>query len=199
MAPGRVPASFPRPPAVATDRKRLVLWPSRRGKSQPTPSERPPLIPSSVESRPQRPERGPAKPLIDPRDGDAEDDASSPKQKSLLAIAGSLLAEISLTKLLLAWAASIMLPAAILGLAPLVATAWVGGVFSRLLELYGVGAGLVLVAVAGAGFFGWRPLFRAAEANFWALNALGVQPGYAFIREAIRHLTERALKPTGGA
>ena len=91
MAPGRVPASFPRPPAVATERKRLVLWPSRRGKSQPTPSERPPLIPSSVESRPQRPERGPAKPLIDPRDGDAEDDASSPKQKSLLAIAGSLL------------------------------------------------------------------------------------------------------------
>jgi len=157
------------------------------------------LIPSSVESRPQRPERGPAKPLIDPRDGDAEDDASSPKQKSLMAIAGSLLAEISLTKLLLAWAASIVFPAAILGFAPLVATAWVGDIFSRLLELYGIGAAIVLLAVAGAGWIGWRPLLRAAEANFWALNALGVQPGYALCREAIRHLAERALKPKGGA
>ena len=157
------------------------------------------MIPSSVESRPQRPERRPAKPLIDPRDGDAEDDASSPKQKSLMAIAGSLLAEISLTKLLLAWAASIVLPAAILGFAPLVATAWVGDVFSRLLELYGIGAAIVLLAVAGAGWIGWRPLLRAAEANFWALNALGVQPGYALCREAIRHLAERALKPKSGA
>jgi hypothetical protein len=157
------------------------------------------LIPSSVESGPQRPKPGAETPLIDPRDGDAEDDASSPKQKSLLAIAGSLLAEISLTKLLLAWAASIVLPAAILGLAPLVATAWVGDIWSRLLELYGIGAGLVLVVVAGAGWIGWRPLFRVAEANFWALNALGVQPGYALCREAIRHLAERAFKPSSGA
>jgi hypothetical protein len=44
------------------------------------------------------------KPILDPRAGDADYDASSPKQKSLLAIAGSLLAEISLPKLLLAWA-----------------------------------------------------------------------------------------------
>ena len=50
-----------------------------------------------------------------------------------------------------------------------------------------------------AGWFGWRPLFRVAEANFWALNALGVQPGYALCREAIRHLAERSLKPRGGA
>ncbi len=137
--------------------------------------------------------------ILDPRDGDAEDDVSSPKQKSLLAIAGSLLAEISLTKLLLAWIVSIVLPAAILGLAPLVATAWVGGVFSRVLELYGYGAALLLLAIVAAGWFGWRPLFRVAEANFWALNALGVQPGYALCREAIRHLAERSLKPRGGA
>ena len=154
------------------------------------------MIPSSVESRPQRPERGPAKPLIDPRDGDAEDDASSPKQKSLMAIAGSLLAEISLTKLLLVWAASIVFPAAILGFAPLVATAWVGDVFSRLLELYGIGAAIVLLAVAGAGWIGWRPLLRAAEANFWALNALGVQPGYALCREASwRHSSRVQPRP----
>jgi hypothetical protein len=82
-----------------------------------------------VPFEPQRMKPASGRPLIDPRDGDAEDDASSPKQKSLLAIAGSLLAEISLTKLLIAWIASIVLPAAILGLAPLVATAWVGDVF----------------------------------------------------------------------
>ena len=43
----------------------------------------------------------------------------------------------------------------------------------------------VLLALALVGWVGWRPLFRAAEKNFWALNALGVQPGYALAREAI--------------
>jgi hypothetical protein len=37
-------------------------------------------------------------------------------------------------------------------------------------------------------------LFRIAEANFWALNALRVQP----CREAIRHLMERAFNPGSG-
>ena len=157
----------------------------------------PDLSPSSAKSELER--REPGRPILDPRDGDAEDDVSSPKQKSLLAIAGSLLAEISLTKLLIAWIVSIVLPAAILGLAPLVVSAWVGGVFSRLLELYGFGAAFVLLAIVAAGWFGWRPLFRVAEANFWALNALGVQPGYALCREAIRHLAERAFGPRGGA
>ncbi len=158
----------------------------------------PDVSPSSAEFEAERREPDRQRPILDPRDGDAEDDVSSPKQKSLLAIAGSLLAEISLTKLLLAWIASIVLPAAILGLAPLVVTAWVGGVFSRVLELYGMGAALVLLAVVAVGWFGWRPLFRIAEANFWALNALGVQPGYALCREAIRHLAERVLKPRSG-
>ena len=171
-----------------------MLWEN----SHLTPCQRPTLL---LRAQPEleRRELRPAGPILDPRDGDAEDDASSPKQKSLLAIAGSLLAEISLTKLLLAWTASILLPAAILGLAPLVATAWVNGLFSRILELYGFGAGLILLAVALAGWFGWRPLFRIAEANFWSLNALGVQPGYALCREAIRHVAERAFKPRRGA
>jgi hypothetical protein len=155
------------------------------------------VIASSAELERREPE--PKAPILDPRDGDAEDDASSPKQKSLLAIAGSLLAEISLTKLLLAWIASIVAPAAILGLAPLIVTAWVGGVFVRVLELYGIGGALLLLAIVAAGWFGWRPLFRVAEANFWALNALAVQPGYALCREAIRHLAERAFRPRSGA
>src|ERR1700721_4490967 len=92
--------------------------------ASPTPPEillpdamrAPDVSPSSAQSElgPREPER--EGPILDPRNGDAEDDVSSPKQKSLLAIAGSLLAEISLTKLLLAWIASIVLPAAILGL-----------------------------------------------------------------------------------
>jgi hypothetical protein len=159
----------------------------------------PDVSPSSAEPKLARREPDREGPILDPRNGDAEDDVSSPKQTSLLAIAGSLLAEISLTKLLVAWIASIVLPAAILGLAPLIVTAWVGGVFSRMLELYGIGAALLLLAIVAAGWFGWRPLFRVAEANFWALNALGVQPGYALCREAIRHLAERSLKPHSGA
>jgi hypothetical protein len=159
----------------------------------------PDVSPSSAEPKLEPYESARARPILDPRDGDAEDDVSSPKQKSLLAIAGSLLAEISLTKLLLAWAVSIVLPAAILGLAPLVVSAWVSGVFSRALELYEIGAALLLLAIVAVGWFGWRPLFRIAEANFWALNALGVQPGYALCREAIRHLAERTSGARGGA
>ena len=138
-----------------------------------TPCERPTFLPRALESELERPEPDREGLILDPRDGDAEDDASSPKQKSLLAIAGSLLAEISLTKLLLAWVASIVLPAAILGLAPLIATAWVGGVFSRFLELYGIGAALVLLAVAGVGWIGWRPLFRVGGSEFLGAQRAG--------------------------
>src|SRR5437899_12258741 len=68
--------------------------------------------------------------LVDPRHGDIEDDAASPGQRSLLAIAGSLLVEISLPKLLFAWTVLLLLPAVLLGLAPLLASAW----FSTLSE-----------------------------------------------------------------
>src|SRR5258705_13701377 len=50
---------------------------------------------------------------------------------------------------------------------------------------------LALIAIIALGWIGWRPLFRIAETSFWSLNALAVQPGYAFAREALRHLTER--------
>jgi hypothetical protein len=43
------------------------------------------------------------RPTIDPRLGDIEDDASSSKHRSLFSLAGSLLAEISLPKLAVAW------------------------------------------------------------------------------------------------
>jgi hypothetical protein len=133
-------------------------------------------------------------PLIDPRRGDVEDDVSSPKQRSLLAIAGSLLAEISLPKLLFALTFSILLPALLLGFAPLVATAWLLKLSTTAAQMTGLGAAFVLVAIVAAGWFGWRPLVRIAERNFWSLNALAIQPGYVFCREGLRYLTECMLR-----
>jgi hypothetical protein len=129
--------------------------------------------------------------LIDPRYGDIEDDAASPGQRSLLAIAGSLLVEISLPKLLFAWTVTLLFPALLLGFTPLVATAWLSSASEHLLALTEIGAALVLVTIAALGWFGWRPLLRIAEVNFWSLNALAVQPGYALCREALRHIAER--------
>jgi predicted MPP superfamily phosphohydrolase len=128
--------------------------------------------------------------LFDPRQGDAEDDGSSPKQRSLLAIAGSLLAEISVPKLIVAWTVSILLPAVLLGSAPLVVTIWLAKVSRSAAELTEFGTLLVFIAVVGLGWIGWRPLWRTAEVNFWSLNALAVQPGYTFCREALRYLVE---------
>jgi len=59
----------------------------------------------------------------DPRDGDIEDDASSTKRRSLLSLAGSLFAEISPAKLLLSWTMLFVVPALLLGLTPLIASA----------------------------------------------------------------------------
>jgi hypothetical protein len=129
--------------------------------------------------------------LIDPRQGDIEDDAASPGQRSLLAIAGSLLVEISLPKLLFAWTVLLLLPAVLLGLAPLLASAWFSKLSDRLAAYTGIGTAIALIAIVALGWIGWRPLFRIAETSFWSLNALAVQPGYAFAREALRHLTER--------
>src|SRR6185312_1837774 len=137
--------------------------------------------------------------LIDPRRGDVEDDVSSPKQRSLLAIAGNLLAEISLPKLIFAFTFSIVLPALLLGLAPLVATAWLLKLSTTAAQMTGLGAAFVLMAVIAAGWFGWQPLLRIAERNFWSLNALAIQPGYAFCREALRYLAERMARTEASA
>jgi Calcineurin-like phosphoesterase len=128
--------------------------------------------------------------LVDPRWGDLEDDAASPGQRSLFAIAGSLLVEISLAKLLFAWTVSLLLPAVLLGLAPLAATAWLSTLSEHLLALTEVGAAVALIVIVAIGWIGWRPLLRTAEINFWSLNALAVQPGYVIGREALRHLAE---------
>lgn len=131
--------------------------------------------------------------IIEPRAGDAEDDASSTKKRSLLAIAGSLLGEINLPKLALAWVILAGLPGLLIGLAPLIVSAWFVSVSDRVTALASIGSLLLLTLVAALGLYGVRPLFRAAERSFWSLNSLVVQPGYALCREGLRHLAERFL------
>lgn len=133
-------------------------------------------------------------PLMDPRLGDVEDDASSTKRRSLLAIAGSLLTEISLPKLIASWVLLILLPALLLGLAPLVVTAWLRKLSQSLAASYsGVWPFIVLAIVIAIGWFGGRRLFRIAEQGFWSLNSIAVQPGYALCREGLRHVSELLL------
>lgn len=130
-------------------------------------------------------------PLIDPRLGDVEDDASSTKSRSLLAIAGSLLAEISFTKLIAAWVLLVALPSVLLGFAPLVISAWVSVASQALIVAYsGIGAFVFLALIAAVGWFGTRPFVRFAEQMFWSLNAIAVQPVYMLFRELLRHLIE---------
>ncbi len=132
--------------------------------------------------------------LIDPRRGDIEADASSTKSQSMLAIAGSMLVEISLPKLIFAWTLLLVLPGLLLGLAPIVVAEWVTTVTSKLAHVaIGLWSLLLLAGVVALGWVGWRTVFRMAETNFWSLNSIVVQPGYAGFRELIRHVVEKLL------
>jgi Calcineurin-like phosphoesterase len=135
------------------------------------------------------------KPAIDPRRGDIEDDRSSTKRRSLLAITGSLLAEISLTKLVLAWISLIGVPALLIGLAPLVASAWLAKASKAMATITEISSAAILLLVVAAGMLGSRSLFRLIERSFWTLNSLTVQPAYAFCREALRHAAGRGFAP----
>lgn len=137
--------------------------------------------------------------IIDPRLGDIEDDASSTKRRSLFRIAGSLLAEISLPKLVLSWLFLMVLPSLVLGITPLLASAWLATLSRKIGSINEGWPLLLLLAVLIAGWFGGKPLFQAAEQGFWSLNALALQPGYALCREVLRHLTGRTGSHRFGA
>jgi hypothetical protein len=131
-------------------------------------------------------------PILDPRLGDIEDDASATKKRSLLALGGGLLAEISLPKLAAAWIGLIVLPGLVLGLAPILASIWLGEAFGRAAthqaELW---SALALIGLLALSMFSSRRPLRLVESSFWALNALAVQPGYAICREVLRQLVEQ--------
>jgi hypothetical protein len=137
--------------------------------------------------------------LIDPRRGDIEDDASSTKRRSMLSLFGSLLVEISLPKLIVAWVMLLVVPGLLLGLAPIVFVEWLTIVTDKLASLaIGLWSLLILGSLITIAWFGWRALFRIAEKNFWALNSIVVEPGYASFREAFRQLAERLLPRDAG-
>ena len=106
----------------------------------------------------------------------------------------------ALPKLALAGVIMIALPAVLLGLAPLIASAWYA-VLSRKIasSVTGIWPVLLLALALVLSWTGGRTLFRAAERSFWSLNSLAVQPGYALCREGLRHFAERWLPPHAGA
>jgi 3',5'-cyclic AMP phosphodiesterase CpdA len=127
-------------------------------------------------------------PIIDPRRGDVEDDASSTKNRSLLSLFGTLLVEISLPKLVMTWVLLIVVPALMLGLTPIVASIWlhkVSGAVSY--ALVGLWSAILFALLVASGWVGGRWVLRHAEQSFWSLNSLAVQPCYAICREAVRH------------
>ncbi|WP_245259035.1 metallophosphoesterase family protein [Salinarimonas rosea] len=131
-------------------------------------------------------------PILDPRKGDVEDDAASPHGRSLVALAGSMLVEINLFKLALVTGIMIVLPALLLGVAPLLATGWLRLLPRQSAELVSdLAAGLTLIAALGAALLGGRALYRTTERSFWSLVSVVVQPAYVLVRESLRHLVER--------
>ena len=110
----------------------------------------------------------------------------------MLSLFGSMLVEISLPKLIVAWALLLVVPGLLLGLAPIVFVEWLTVVTDKLASLViGLWSLLILAILIALGWFGWRALFRTAEKNFWALNSVVVEPSYAAFREAFRQLAER--------
>src|SRR5262249_50989273 len=130
-------------------------------------------------------------PIVDPRQGDVGDDAARTKQRSLLAIAGSLLAEISLPKLLFAWTVLLLLPAVMLGVAPLVASAWLATLSGHILQWTEIGSALVLVVVVALGWIGGRPVVRVSGGKFSSLNTPAVLTAFNFCRGGFRPLEGR--------
>jgi hypothetical protein len=136
--------------------------------------------------------------LIDPRLGDAEDDIASTKSRSLVAIGGRLLAEISLPKLMLAWIMLIGLPAILLGLAPLVILGWATIISGQVATaLAGFWSLLIVTGLIALAWIGGKPVWRAAEQSLWSLNALAVQPVYALFREGLRHIISKLAPELG--
>ena len=134
------------------------------------------------------------KPIVDPRRGDVEDDATSLKSRTLISLAGNMLVEIIGMKLILAWVLLLVLPSLLLGLAPIVAVAWANKLSVRIAApLIGISSLVVLVAIVVIGWYGGRTLFRLAENSFWALNSIVIGPTYMVAREALRHLADLTL------
>ena len=131
--------------------------------------------------------------MLDPRDGDIETDASSTESRSLFRLAGSLLVEVSLPKMAAAVLLLLVVPAILLGLAPLIATIWFGAVWSAP-GAGGIGALVLVMALAAVAWIGGRRLMRIIERSFWALNGMALKPSYVVWREGLAHLSTLVVR-----
>ena len=102
-------------------------------------------------------------PILDPRNGDIEDDASSTKRRSMLSLAGSLLAEISLPKLAIAWMLLIGFPGLLLGAAPLLVSIWIAAVWSKAANIFHRNPAGAAAAAAGGDWLVRGPATAAAR------------------------------------
>jgi len=94
------------------------------------------------------------RPIVDPRQGDIEDDASSTKRRTLISLAGNLLAEISLPKLIAAWTMLIALPVLVLGVTPLLASIWISKISSKAAAIFtGLWPPILLALLGVVGWF----------------------------------------------
>ncbi len=134
------------------------------------------------------------KPVLDPRDGDFEDDALSTKQRTLISLAGSLLSEVSLPKLAVAWMLLVGFPGLLLGAVPLLVSMWLASTLSKAATVFTeIGTTLLLIPLVAVGWLVGPPILRLAETCFWSVNALAVQPAYIAFREGLRHLADRLV------
>ena len=115
-------------------------------------------------------------PLVDPRNGDIETDASSTESRSLLALAGNLLAEVSLPKMAAALLLLVVVPAVLVGLAPLLATIWIGKL-SSIPSASVLGAGMFIAILAAVAWFGGRSFFRDRRAQLLGVERRGDSAG----------------------
>ena len=98
---------------------------------------------------------------------------------------------------MLAWVLLIGLPGFLLGMVPLVVSAWLGKVSTHAAAFFtGIWYVVIVLVLAVLGWLGGRPAFRLFENSFWSLQALGIQPAYAICREGLLHLLE-GLLPSG--
>ena len=135
------------------------------------------------------------RPEIDPRRGDIEDDASSSKRRSLLSLAGSLLAEISLPNWPSPWMLLIVFPGRCSGSRR---SSPRSGSTSCPTGLHRRWPSLVCDPAGGtrrARLVRWPADISTCRAQLLVPNALAVQPLYAGCRETLRHLVARRLSP----
>ncbi len=105
----------------------------------------------------------PLTPILDPRNGDIEDDAASTKRRSLFSLTGTLLAEISLPKLVIAWMMLIGFPGLLLGAAPLLVSLWIAAIVANAANIFTEILPALLLPLLSGDWLVRRPAIAAAR------------------------------------